>query len=90
MPVYKDEARGTYYASFYYVDWAGNRKKKKKEGFKKQADAKAFERDFIKKQGGGSPPVRKPDKGKAAFICTLFIWIFSFGGGFRTGPPAGR
>ncbi len=54
MPVYKDEAKGTYYAAFYYTDWNGERKKKKKEGFKKQSEAKEFERAFIEKQGGGS------------------------------------
>jgi integrase len=54
MPVYKDKVRGTWYASFYYVDWNGERKKKKKEGFNKKSDAQEFERDFIKKQGGGS------------------------------------
>lgn len=54
MPVYKDEIRKTWYASFYYADWNGNRKKKKKEGFKKKSDALEFEREFIKKQGGGS------------------------------------
>ncbi len=50
MPTYKDEKRGTYYCSFYYTDWTGSKKKKKKEGFKKQSDAKAFERDFLAKQ----------------------------------------
>lgn len=54
MPVYKDETTGTYYALFYYTDWNGERKRKKKRGFKKQADAKAFERNFIEKQGGGA------------------------------------
>lgn len=50
MPTYKDEKRGTWYCSFYYTDWTGFKKKKKKEGFKKQSDAKAFERDFLSKQ----------------------------------------
>ncbi|HHU17203.1 MAG TPA: site-specific integrase [Clostridiales bacterium] len=49
MPVYKDEKRNTWYASFYYTDWTGKRKKKKKEGFKTQREAKAFERDFLSK-----------------------------------------
>lgn len=49
MPVYKDEERGTWYVSFYYTDWTGKKKKKKKEGFKKQSEAKAFERDFLAK-----------------------------------------
>ncbi len=54
MPVYKDEKRKTWYASFYYTDWTGARRRKKKEGFKKKSDAQDFEREFIKKQGGGS------------------------------------
>ena len=33
MPAYKNE-RGTYYAKFRYIDWQGNKKQKKKEGFK--------------------------------------------------------
>lgn len=50
MPTYKDEKRGTWYCSFYYEDWTGTKKKKKKEGFKKQSEAKEFERDFLSKQ----------------------------------------
>lgn len=49
MPVYKDEKRGTWYTSFYYSDWTGKRKKKKKEGFKTQREAKAYEKDFLNK-----------------------------------------
>lgn len=49
MPTYKDEERGTWYCSFYYTDWMGKKKKKKKEGFKKQSEAKAFEREFLSK-----------------------------------------
>lgn len=50
MPTYKDEKRKTYYCTFYYTDWTGKRKKKKKEGFKKESEAKKFERDFLTKQ----------------------------------------
>ena len=50
MPAYKDEERGTWYASFYYTDWMGNRKLKKKRGFKTQREAKEFERDFLNKE----------------------------------------
>lgn len=50
MPVYKDNKKSTWYASFYYTDWQGNRKKKKKEGFKTQKEAKAFEREFLLKE----------------------------------------
>lgn len=54
MPVYKNKERGTWYASFWYKNWDGARKKKKKEGFKTKREAQDFEREFIKKQGGGS------------------------------------
>ncbi len=47
MPVYKDEKRGTWYCSFYFTDWNGVRKKKKKSGFKLQREAKDFETDFL-------------------------------------------
>lgn len=50
MPVYKDNERGTWYAAFYYTDWTGEKKKKKKRGFKKRADALEFEREFLSKQ----------------------------------------
>ncbi len=50
MPAYKDEERGTWYALFYYTDWMGNRKRKKKRGFKTQREAKEFEREFLNKE----------------------------------------
>lgn len=46
MPVYKDEKRGSWFASFYYIDASGLRKRKKKEGFRTRKDALEFERDF--------------------------------------------
>lgn len=49
MPAYKDEKRGTWYAMFYYEDWNGERKKKKKRGFAKKSDALAWEREFLNK-----------------------------------------
>ena len=49
MPVYKDEERGTWYASFYYTNWQGERKKKKKRGFKKRSEAKDWETQFLAK-----------------------------------------
>lgn len=49
MPTYKNTERGTYYCSFYYVDWTGKRKKKKKEGFKTKREADKFEREFLVK-----------------------------------------
>jgi hypothetical protein len=49
MPVYKNEDRSTWYTSFYYTDWTGQRKRKKKEGFALQREAAAYERDFLNK-----------------------------------------
>ena len=49
MPAYKDKNRGTWFCKFYYTDWTGKRKQKKKEGFKTQREAKEFEMEFIKK-----------------------------------------
>ncbi|MDR1630041.1 MAG: site-specific integrase [Oscillospiraceae bacterium] len=34
---------------FWYTDWTGSRRKKKKEGFEKRSDALAFEREFLLK-----------------------------------------
>lgn len=47
MPAYKDKERNTWYASFYYTDFQGERKKKTKRGFKRQKDALEFEREFL-------------------------------------------
>ena len=47
MPVYKDEQRGTYYCQFYYKNWRGERKQKRKRGFAKKKDAKDWEKDFL-------------------------------------------
>lgn len=47
MGIYKDEERGTWYCSFYYTDWQGNKKKKMKRGFKLQREAKEWERQFL-------------------------------------------
>lgn len=49
MPAYKNE-RGTYYAKFRYIDWQGNKKQKKKEGFKTKKEALSFEREFLLKE----------------------------------------
>lgn len=49
MPVYKDEERNTWYVSFRYTDWRGERKIKKKRGFKLKREAEAYEREFKKK-----------------------------------------
>lgn len=49
MPTYKNEKLGTWYCKFYYTDWNGEKKQKMKKGFKREKDAKAYERDFLSK-----------------------------------------
>lgn len=48
MPVYKDEKRGTYYCQFYYKNWRGETKQKRKRGFAKKKDAKDWEQTFLR------------------------------------------
>ena len=55
MPVYKKKGKAgkaSWYAIFYYTDWTGVRKQKKKEGFASQKEAKAFERNFLERVAG--------------------------------------
>ena len=49
MPTYKDEKTGLWYCKFVYTDWMGNRKQKKKMGFKFQREAKSYEIEFLSK-----------------------------------------
>lgn len=46
MPAYKDEKQGTWYCQFYYQDWQGVRRKKKKRGFKTKKQAQEWESSF--------------------------------------------
>jgi integrase len=46
MPAYKDEKQGTWYCQFYFQDWQGVKKKKKKRGFKTKKEAQEWERSF--------------------------------------------
>src|SRR5574344_568695 len=46
MPAYKDE-NNMWYASFYYTDWKGVRKKKMKRGFGTKREAQEWERTFL-------------------------------------------
>ena len=39
MPAYKDKAKGTWYASFYFENWTGKKEKKMKRGFKTKREA---------------------------------------------------
>lgn len=50
MPAYKDKAKGTWYASFYYVTWTGKKEKKMKRGFKTKREALEWERTFLQQQ----------------------------------------
>lgn len=47
LPSYKNTERGTWYCAFYYTDWQGKRKKKKKEGFKTKRESQEWERKFL-------------------------------------------
>ena len=50
MAAYKDTERNTWYVAFYYRDWQGNNKKKKKRGFKTKREALEWEQSFRQKQ----------------------------------------
>ena len=55
MPVYKKKGKtgkASWYAIFYYTDWTGTRKQKKKEGFGTQREAKEYERQFLERVAG--------------------------------------
>lgn len=43
MAVYKDKSRGTWYASFLYVDWTGKRCRKLKRGFATKKEAQEYD-----------------------------------------------
>lgn len=46
MPAYKDQTKGTWYVSFYYQNWKGERTRKLKRGFRTRKDALDWERTF--------------------------------------------
>ncbi len=48
--VCKKGPRGTWYTKFYYIDWNGVKKQKKKEGFLTKKEAQDYEREFLAKQ----------------------------------------
>lgn len=52
MPAYYDESTKTWYCKFYYTDYTGTKKQKKKRGFKLQREAKEWERTFIERLQG--------------------------------------
>lgn len=50
MPTYKDEKTGLWYCKFIFTDWMGQKKQKKKMGFRLQKEAKAYETEFLSKE----------------------------------------
>lgn len=70
MPAYKkispSTGRASWYVSFYYTDWTGKKKQKKKEGFDKRTTALEYERAFLERQAAA------PDMTFAA-LCDLFL-----------------
>lgn len=65
MPAYKDG--NTWFAKFYYQDWTGDRKVKKKRGFRTKKEALEFERDFIAKASGINNSITMSD------LCDQFL-----------------
>ena len=52
MPAYYDESTKTWFCKFYYTDYTGAKKQKKKRGFKLQREAKEWERAFLERLQG--------------------------------------
>ena len=52
MPSYYDESTKTWYCKFYYTDYTGAKKQKKKRGFKLQREAREWERAFLERLQG--------------------------------------
>lgn len=50
MAAYKDTQRNTWFVAFYYKDWKGDNKKKKKRGFRTKKEALEWEQRFKQKQ----------------------------------------
>ena len=48
MSVHKDKERKTWYVCVRYTDWQGERRTKKKRGFKLEREAKAWEAEFLR------------------------------------------
>lgn len=52
MPAYYDDKTKTWYCKFYYTDYTGTKRQKKKRGFKLQREAKEWERSFLERMQG--------------------------------------
>lgn len=47
MPSYYDEETKNWYCKFYYINWQGQKKQKKKRGFPRKKDSQEWERKFL-------------------------------------------
>lgn len=54
MSAFKDKVHNTWGTSFYYTDWTGQRKRKKKVGFSTRREALEFEESFKAKSAGST------------------------------------
>ena len=52
MPSYQDKESKKWFCKFYYTDYTGERRQKKKRGFSTKKEAQAWEREFLFKQQG--------------------------------------
>ena len=50
MPAYYDEKAKSWYCKFYYTNYTGAKRQKKKRGFKLQREVKEWERNFLETQ----------------------------------------
>lgn len=50
MPAYYDDQTRNWFCKFYYEDYTGTQKQKKKRGFERRKDAQEWERNFLLKQ----------------------------------------
>ena len=70
MPAYKkispSTGKASWFATFYYTDWTGKKKQKKKEGFDTRKAALEYERGFLERQAAA------PDMTFAA-LCDLYL-----------------
>ena len=97
MPAYYNEESKKWYCKFYYKDWQGNRKQKKKSGFERKKDALEWERSFLDKLSG-SPDMAfsdmvelyledKKKHVKLKTYCILTMCQFILYITFKTGSP---
>ena len=54
MTAFKDKERGTWFCKFYYTEYTGEKKQKKKRGFATKKEALEWERNFLAKEKEGT------------------------------------